>query len=288
MSDRESTSLTDRMLESIHIEGFKGFKNTDIGPLRRVNVILGGQNVGKTSLLEAVYLGGARRSGATPFRLLEGNDQSSFTATSFHQDFKIILKDTKSHESLGWGNLLPISLNLPSQTTLAGIFEQLVVLRRNREVIEMLRQVEPRLEDMHGLFLYGDRRIYVELTGVPQALPLPQMGHGFSRLVYLYCSLLASNATLALIDELENGIHYSSLPIVFEGLRYLALERDVQLMMTTHSWEAIRAGYNIFAQAGQLAHFQLIRLEREPDNIRAVLINDEALTTVMEAGYEIR
>jgi hypothetical protein len=43
-----------------------------------------------------------------------------------------------------------------------------------------------------------------------EALPLPQLGHGL-RLVYLYCSLLAT-AKLALIDEVENGIHYSSLP----------------------------------------------------------------------------
>jgi AAA15 family ATPase/GTPase len=281
------THLADGMLASIHIEGFKGFKNTDIGPLRRVNLILGGQNVGKTSLLEAVYLGGRSRTGATPFRLLEGNDQSRFTATSFHPDFKIIFKNTKSRESLGWDNLLPISIDLPSQTTLADIFEQLVILRRKRELIEMLRQVEPRLEDMHGLFLEGDRRIYVELTGVAQALPLPQMGHGFSRLVYLYCSLLAANAKLALIDELENGIHYSSLPIVFEGLRHLALDRDVQLMMTTHSWEAIRAACEVFADCPDL--FQTIRLERtKDDNVRAVCIDGERMLRMVEQDMEVR
>ena len=39
------------MIETIHIEGFKGFTDTTIGPLRKVNLIVGGQNVGKTSLL---------------------------------------------------------------------------------------------------------------------------------------------------------------------------------------------------------------------------------------------
>jgi len=43
------------MLSKIHIQGFKGFKDTRIDSLRKVNLILGGQNVGKTSLLEAVY-----------------------------------------------------------------------------------------------------------------------------------------------------------------------------------------------------------------------------------------
>ena len=42
------------MLTSLHIQNFKGFKDTRIPELRKVNLILGGQNVGKTSLLEAV------------------------------------------------------------------------------------------------------------------------------------------------------------------------------------------------------------------------------------------
>jgi AAA15 family ATPase/GTPase len=131
-------------------------------------------------------------------------------------------------------------------------------------------------------------RIYVELDGEAAALPLPQLGHGFSRLVYLYCSLLVTEAKLALIDEIENGIHYSSLPTLFQGIQDIAIKHDVQTMMTTHSWECIRAAYNVFAEAGSLKDFQLIRLEREGDNIRAVVINDENLVTVMEAGYEVR
>ena len=58
--------------------------------------------------------------------------------------------------------------------------------------------------------------------------------------------------------------------------------------MTTHSWDCIKAAYKIFADADNLKDFQLIRLERDGDNIRAVVINDEMLDTVMEAGYEVR
>lgn len=117
---------------------------------------------------------------------------------------------------------------------------------------------------------------------------MPQLGHGFSRLVYLYCSLLVTDAKLALIDEVENGIHYSSLPTLFQGIQDIAVKHDVQTLMTTHSWDCIRAAYKTFADADNLKDFQLIRLERDGDNIRAVVINDEMLDTVMEAGYEVR
>jgi len=336
------------MLTSIHIKGFKGFKDTQIEPLRKVNLILGGQNVGKTSLLEAVYFG-ATEAGAierlpSVFRLAEGNDSRRFlqTALKGKQGLVELVAETRCKlstyinsqdttaplgqsvrsyhgdgiqvdqyidpssanaiermetngfsaasrvQSLGFVSPLAVSVHLPNQTQAVQLFDKVVVARKKRRLLEMLRRIEPRLEDMHSLSPDGEQRIYVELDGHANALPLPQLGHGFSRLVHLYCSLLVTETKLALIDEIENGIHYSSLPTLFQGIQDIATKHDVQTVMTTHSWECIRSAYNVFSDAASLKDFQLIRLEREGDNIRAVVINDESLVTVMEAGYEVR
>jgi hypothetical protein len=344
------------MLSSIHIRGFKDFKDTQIAPLRKVNLILGGQNVGKTSLLEAVYLGGSVNIGsysqlASIFRVAEGRDgeryvqsvlrnklcavdlsdghgkvlrmavnspsrpagffelggmsvdgvsvarsiRGSGIATALevveqsllNEDDRSISPDD-AFKSLPYIDPLTVSVHLPSQIGLVQLFDKAVMSRKKKALLEMLRSIEPRLEDMHSLTSDGEQRIYVELAGYGNALPLPQLGHGFSRLVHLYCSLLVTQAKLALIDEIENGIHYSSLPTLFQGIQDIAAKHDVQSMMTTHSWDCIRAAYKTFADADSLQDFQLIRLEREGDNVRAVVINDEALDTVMEAGYEVR
>lgn len=351
------------MLTSIHIQGFKGFKDTLITPLRKVNLILGGQNVGKTSLLEAVYLGasdiGNYEMVPTLFRVSEGKDSQRYLQSVLEKrrwlvdlsddqgkvlratnnpkldntgffDFK--LPDSKSLDffeaetetksdtkrlikGAGIGlfsimmapterknliapahaakqvlfiNPLAVSVHLPNQLSVAQLFDKTIMARRKKVLLEMLRRIDPRLEDMHSLSPDGEQRIYVELEGDGEALPLPQLGHGFSRLVYLYCSLLVTDAKLALIDEVENGIHYSSLPTLFQGIQDIAATDDVQTLMTTHSWDCIRAAYKTFADADNLQDFQLIRLERDGDNIRAVVINDEMLDTVMEAGYEVR
>lgn len=326
------------MLKSIHLQGFKGFKDTKIDPIRKVNLILGGQNVGKTSLLEAVYVGGADIDGLTfvgsIFRRAEGGDISRFNKNIFNKEYRISLWNefgdsvhtspprppyTTSPKFIGMGggsldgrpinryfssaradlqfedgfrqsflNPLPVSINLLDQATFVKLFDRMVISRKKREVIKMLKSIDNRLEDMHSLSPDGDLRIYVELEGEQEALPLPQLGHGFNRLVGLYCSLLETNAKLALIDEVENGIHYASLPTVFKGIQEIAANNGVQTLITTHSWEAIRAAYNVFAEADALDDFQLIRLERDDDNIRAVVINDEQLVTAMESGYEIR
>ena len=354
------------MLTSIHIQGFKGFKDTLIAPLRKVNLILGGQNVGKTSLLEAVYLGASdiRNCEQIPmlFRVSEGkdsqryiqsvlwdgkwlidlsdekdkvirttNDEKSnnknffdlktnikpinFFETEMEQETgtekyikrlikgagiglpsmmmepaerKNLIAPVNAAKEVLFFNPLAVSVHLPNQLAVAKIFDKTIMARKKKILLDMLRRIEPRLEDMHSLSPDGEQRIYVELEGDGEALPLPQLGHGFSRLVYLYCSLLVTDAKLALIDEVENGIHYSSLPTLFQGIQDIAVNNNVQALMTTHSWDCIRAAYKTFADADNLKDFQLIRLEREGNNVRAVVINDEMLDTVMEAGYEVR
>ena len=44
------------MLTSLHIKNFRGFHDLKVGPLARVNLIAGKNNVGKTGVLEALYL----------------------------------------------------------------------------------------------------------------------------------------------------------------------------------------------------------------------------------------
>jgi ABC-type branched-subunit amino acid transport system ATPase component len=183
---------------------------------------------------------------------------------------------------------LAISVNLPSQFNTVQLLDQVVLKRKKRTLLEALRRIEPRLEDIHSLSPDGEQRVYLELNGLDTAVPLQQLGHGFSRLLHLYCSLLVTDAKLALMDEVENGIHYASLPLLFQGVHDMASTQGVQTLMTTHSWDCIRAAYQTFADADALQDFQLIRLEREGDNVRAVVINGDMLDTVMEAGYEVR
>ena len=193
-----------------------------------------------------------------------------------------------AEKNIVFANPLAVSVHLPNQFNIAQLFDKTIMARKKKILLDMLRRIDSRLEDMHSISPDGEQRIYVELGGDSEALPLPQLGHGFSRLVYLYCSLLVTDAKLALVDEIENGIHYSSLPTLFHGIQDIAARHDVQTLMTTHSWDCIRAAYKTFADADSLQDFQLIRLERDGDNVRAVVINDEMLDTVMEAGYEVR
>jgi hypothetical protein len=88
------------MLHSFHIKNYRGFKEFDIEPLERVNLITGSNNVGKTSLLEALYLNLA------PARAflsnLESNKKESSTWHNLFRGFKDVPFNLDNVSKWGW------------------------------------------------------------------------------------------------------------------------------------------------------------------------------------------
>ena len=293
------------MLSSVHLKGFKGFRDTNIGSLRKVNLVVGGQNLGKTSFLEAVYIPLNRGMSSTPFRSQEGNDLNRFIGHTFDKHFEEVALRFSDGREIGFKNqnfygltffpelqeqttpvVIPIPLFLPQQEQLVRLFGQLVLALKKRDLIEMLQQIEPRLESLDAVSPDGEQRIYAELTGIDQALPLPVLGHGFAHLLYLFSTLLSTDAKLALIDEVENGIHYSALDTLLQGIKNVAYDRDVQTIMTTHSMDCIKAASKVFEDSPD--DFQVIRLVRTADNIEADIIPADYVQAVLDYDGELR
>jgi predicted ATPase len=282
------------MLTSIHIQGFKGFRDTKIPELRRVNLILGGQNSGKTSLLEAVYLG--------HFTHVVSEDFPELLQQAGFRDSNILRAKTWTKTSK-YSSEVQIKLN-PEPGPLAGIgcfdvypidekklvdlYITAVKKSRKQEWVGMLCEIEPRLSDLDQFPPEGESNSVVHAKiGLHELIPLSELGQGFNRLAYLYAGLLGQNANIALIDEIENGIHYTALPILWQGIANIARELDIQIFATTHSYECIQAAAKVFEATPE--EFQLIRLERTDDNnIKPVLVQDKNLETVLQERYEIR
>ena len=315
------------MLESVLIQNFKGFKNTSIGPFRKVNLLIGGQNVGKTSVLEAVQFA-LEGKVDTAFRQDEGGDSSRFAAAvmansgltlvaKYSDQEYVLTRHASAVESLPvsserlylmgtnsgllgpiyrFGNekarqeaaprCLSVPLFLPPQMHLVMLFGKVILSRKKRDITELLRRIEPRLVSLDAISPDGEQRVYAELDGISQSLPLTQMGHGFSRLVHLFSEMLVSDAQVALIDEVENGIHYSALPTLFEGIKAVAKDRDVQSVITTHSWDCLRAACEVFEDTPDM--FQVIRLERHDDDVKTVCIDGERMLRLMAEEREVR
>jgi predicted ATPase len=58
------------MIESIKIAGYRGLRDLSIDGLGRINLLVGKNNSGKTSVLEALYLMAARANPAALWQIL--------------------------------------------------------------------------------------------------------------------------------------------------------------------------------------------------------------------------
>jgi AAA15 family ATPase/GTPase len=66
------------MLRSLYIQNFRQFRELQIDSLRRINLIAGRNNAGKTALLEALYLLFAREDTIPEFSSAFHNNHSSW------------------------------------------------------------------------------------------------------------------------------------------------------------------------------------------------------------------
>ena len=277
------------MLNSIHIQGFKGFKDTKIEGLRKVNLILGGQNVGKTSLLEAFY---ASCSGDYDVASIESilnyanfrysnTNRTKFWSKNDVEKFSLSLEHIPKNNSQNdfWKascfNVFPTR-----ETELVKLYINAVKNSRKSVWLNLLKKIEPSLLDLDQYPPDGESSSVVHANlGLSQLIPLSEVGQGFNRLAYLYAGLLGQGADIALIDEIENGIHYSALPTVFKGIREISESNGVQSIITTHSWECIRAACETYEDKPE--DFQCIRLEREGDNVIAQNIPGDQMIRMM-------
>ena len=131
------------------------------------------------------------------------------------------------------------------------------------------------------------RRIIVRLPNEQAPVPLKNLGDGAIRLFGVALALANSRNGFLVIDEAENGIHYSVQRDFWRMILQTAHKDNVQVVATTHSWDCVKG----FAQAAtefEDAEGVLVRLERDDDGMRAIEYSEEELKVAAEQGIEVR
>lgn len=123
--------------------------------------------------------------------------------------------------------------------------------------------------------------------GKPQLVRYEIMGDGIKKILSLLASISAAKDGVLLIDELENGLHYSSMDTLWRALIKSAEANDVQIVATTHSYECM-ASFRRSLSDTVLDKTAVIRIERNDDMHSAVTMNDKELQIMLDNDWEIR
>lgn len=131
------------------------------------------------------------------------------------------------------------------------------------------------------------RRAVVRLKGQDRPVPLRSLGDGALRMLGVALALANSRGGFLLIDEAENGIHYSLQNDFWNMVIRTAHDNDVQVVATTHSSDCIKGFAKAASEIGD-AEGLLLRLSRKYGDLRAVEYSEEELTIATEQGIEVR
>jgi predicted ATPase len=331
------------MLTRIHIKNFRSFSDVEIGPFKRINLITGLNNSGKTGLLEAIFLVLRRDD-------LPGTPQPRNQAANLPNLFRVFSPQADAGENFWlwlfrdkdrektieisvctdagveervWltarhpnqfdevksglfkhtGNLGNIhvlrpssSIKLPAPAIFSSHpsdpvqdaidYNRVILKRGKRKVETLLKQIDERVTAVEALQTGQRPLIYADI-GLPEMIPVSHLGEGFCRLLDIYSELLAGEAKVLLIDEIENGLHHTVLPVVWKGLIAAAKELNVQIFATTHSAECIFAADQA-ARDSEPYELNLVRLDRVDGEIKATIVEQKDLETAKEFNWELR
>ena len=166
-------------------------------------------------------------------------------------------------------------------------FGELDSAKRLGEIMPSLQIIEPKLQRV-SLVPFGDgMEIHGDIEGMSRLVPLPLIGEGMRRLLSIVLAIANVPGGIVLVDEIENGLHYSVLSKVWKAVADAARRNDVQVFAATHSWECLRAAHETFSQ-DDLYDFRYYRLDRKGEEVTCVPYDREMTETSLATGMEVR
>ena len=126
------------------------------------------------------------------------------------------------------------------QRSLAQWYDEMKRKGHGHKLLSAFQLIEPTIESIEILNLQYPA---IHLTRKSERMPLSlsYFGDAMVKIAAYTIALINNPNTIWLLDEVENGIHYTNQPKFWSWLFDLATEFDVQIFATTHSREMIEA-----------------------------------------------
>lgn len=117
------------------------------------------------------------------------------------------------------------------------LFSKLLLDKQERVIIESLRHIEPNLRDI----IVAKNNLYADV-GWEKRIPIQVLGDGVRKVISILINIYQiRDGGILLIDEIDNGLHYKSMPILWKSLLGMARQYDVQVYATTHNIDSLQA-----------------------------------------------
>ena len=166
--------------------------------------------------------------------------------------------------------LIPSTARL-SGKNLAKLYSQAVVKNQEKHVMNVLTIFDKEIESIMVLSDANESLINIKRKNEPLML-LSAFGDAMNRMIDLVLRIVNHKDGVVLIDEIENGIHYTKHEAIWTLIFTLAKDFNVQIFATTHRKEMLEsfekvATKNLFVEAKFIEVFKSSRTNNIKSNI---------------------
>lgn len=238
------------------------------------------------------------------------NSDEEFLEGEHISGLQISVNSTKSIYIFGTGSLKSfiIERNLPFEYVRTSeftgdknpaLFDKVALSPLEQELIKGLHIIEPRitainflkdetsLRSVSGQRSRENRVPYVVLDGDLNKHRLSTMGDGVNRILTIILSMINCRNGILLIDEFENGLHYTVQTDLWHLICQLAKKLNIQVFATTHSKDCINSFLKATREDRGIS--RLIRLEkRRTGEIAVVYDEEDELEYISDNNVETR
>jgi len=309
------------LIERLEITNFLAFKHLKVENLKRVNLITGRNNTGKTAFLEAIRAFKSSFDSEVLTEILENRGfyannsrifNNLYNKSNYPERTELIINNYCIESSK---NSLPKSYQISSifksdlshsiytkypdrelvyisfgfdETRIEQQWSNIALTPTEDDVFEIIKSC---IQDDFIRLSVTSKGVIIRLKNEEKPLNIKVLGDGMKRIVSIAMALASSKNKLLLIDEIEIGLHHTVLAKLWEIIFKYAQEWNIQVFATTHSNDAIHTFRNEAAKSEAYQDMtNIIRLQRnrKDQEIEAIAYEYDMLDTILEAKMDIR
>jgi AAA15 family ATPase/GTPase len=157
----------------------------------------------------------------------------------------------------------------------------------NEKIEETMQKLFPQISILSPELTGGVPEIYCKHVGLTKKVPLSLVSNGISKVLAMLLFIATHENGVVLIDEIENGIYFRTLPNLVSVIIQFCKQLNVQIFASTHSREFLESLSPLIEKDEK--DFRLIRMEDNNDGSHtARIFKGENFAAALETGTEIR
>jgi len=315
---------TTHFLTDIEIKEFKCFKDFKASGFKRVNLIGGKNNVGKTAFMEACYINACSinvnsmataihdikfareniniiQNDSDGIKFLDSTKIYSSSSNLREAEFSILEKDAVKEYSFSTNRkptiinsrefslILDYIYNVEFIDNFGWSDNRLIgafqAVQKKDQEHELNKLVKAFDDSIENFKVIGDKP-QCKTNG--EYRDIVEFGDGLKHYISIICALYACENGYLFIDEIDNGIYYDHLDRLWEIIFTLSKKTNCQIFATTHSKEMLESFARVAKKLNEQDISYTLLVKNKQQKLKTISLSYKGLLESTEQDVEVR